>query len=52
MWWWATDGNAGANGSIGASVGDVGWESGVRVEGDVKWTGIGVRQEVKHGLDC
>ncbi len=28
-WWWETDGNASANGSIGASVGDVGREGGV-----------------------
>jgi hypothetical protein len=36
VWWWATDGNVGADGSIGASVGDVGRESGVQVEDDVK----------------
>jgi hypothetical protein len=31
-------------------VGDVGQEGGVRVEGDVKWMGFGVRRVV--GLDC
>ncbi len=40
MWWWATDGNGGANRSIGASMGDVGQEGGVWVEGDVYWTGV------------
>jgi hypothetical protein len=33
-------------------VGDVGREGGVWVKGDVKWTGIGVGQEVEHGFDC
>jgi hypothetical protein len=33
-------------------VGDVGREGGVRVKGDVKWTGFGVGREVEHGLDC
>ncbi len=33
-------------------MGDVGREGGVRVEGDVKWTGIGVGREVEHGFDC
>jgi hypothetical protein len=52
VWWWATDGNVGANGSIGASVGDVGREGEVQVEGDVKWTGVGVGWEVEHGFAC
>jgi hypothetical protein len=33
-------------------VGEVGWEGGVRVKGDVEWTGIGAGREVEHGLDC
>jgi hypothetical protein len=33
-------------------VGDVGWEGGIRVEDDVKGTGVGVGWEVEHGLDC
>jgi hypothetical protein len=33
-------------------VGDVGREGGIRVEGDVKWTGVGVEWEVEHGFDC
>jgi hypothetical protein len=37
---------------IGASVGDVGQEGGVQVEGDVEWTGVGVGRKVEHGFDC
>jgi hypothetical protein len=33
-------------------MGNVGWEGGIRVEGDVKWTGVGVGWEVEHGFDC
>ncbi len=33
-------------------MGDVGQEGGVRIKGNVKWTGVGVRQEVEHGFDC
>ncbi len=33
-------------------MGDIGREGGVWVEGDVEWTGIGVRREVEHGFDC
>jgi hypothetical protein len=33
-------------------VGDVGWEGGIRVKGDVKGTGTGVGWEVEHGFDC
>ncbi len=32
-------------------MGDVGREGGVRVEGDVEWTGVGVTQEAEHGFD-
>jgi hypothetical protein len=32
-------------------MGDVGREGGVRVEGNAKWTGIGVGREVEHGFD-
>jgi hypothetical protein len=31
---------------------DSGWEGRVRVEGDVKWTGVGDGREVEHGLNC
>jgi hypothetical protein len=51
VWWWATDDNVGTNRSIGAGVGDVGREDGVRVKGDVELTSVGVRREVEHGLD-
>ncbi len=33
-------------------MGDVGWEGGIRVKGDVKGTGIGVGWEVEYGFDC
>ncbi len=33
-------------------MGDVGWEGGIQVEGDVKGTGVGVGWEVEHGFDC
>ncbi len=33
-------------------MGDVGREGGVRVEGNVKWMGIGVGREVEHGFNC
>ncbi len=33
-------------------MGDVGWEGGIRVEGDVKGMDVGVRWEVEHGFDC
>ncbi len=33
-------------------MGDVGWEGGIRVEGDVKGLGVGVGWEVEHGFDC
>ncbi len=33
-------------------MGGNGQEGGVRVKGNVKWTGVGVGREVKHGLDC
>ncbi len=33
-------------------MGDVGREGGIRVEGNVKWTGVGVGWEVEHGFDC
>ncbi len=33
-------------------MGNIGQEGGVRVEGDVEWTGVGVRREVEHGFNC
>jgi hypothetical protein len=33
-------------------MGDVGREGGVQVKGNVKWLGVRVGWEVKHGLDC
>ncbi len=33
-------------------MGDVGQEGGVRVEGDVKWAGVGVGREVEYEFNC
>jgi hypothetical protein len=35
-----------------ASMGDVGREGGIRVEGNFEWTGVGVGWDVEHGFDC
>jgi hypothetical protein len=33
-------------------VGGIGREGRIGVKGNVKWTGVGVRWEVEHRLDC
>ncbi len=48
----AIDGNVGANGSIGANLGDVGREGWIWVKGNVEWTGVGFGREVEHGFEC
>ncbi len=33
-------------------MGEVGWEGGVWVKGNVEWIDVGVGREVEHGFDC